>query len=1043
MLTRWMRTDLTESAAPAAARDLDHGERDESRPALGPALARGLVEMMPAAACVCDADGRIILFNAKAAALWGRAPAPGERYSGAVLLHRRDGAPLPHAEAAMAQALRDGASVRGRVVIVERPGGATVTVTANAVPVRDAAGQVIGAIETFDEISARDAAEELNAFLLKLSDALRPLSDAESIQSEAARLLGEELAASRTAYYQIEAEHYVIRADYACGVPSMAGRHLVASFGRDLLDRQRRGETVAVTDVGDVHSGAEQESLARMEVGAYMVVPLVKDGTFVAGLTVHARTPRPWTANDIRMAVETAERTWAAVERARAEEAMRTSEVRYRTVVEGTSALTWTCSPDGLQVEPQPEWMAFTGQSAEEMLGDGWRRVVHPDDAAEAAAKWQAAVARRIPFENAHRIRRRDGVWRWMRAVAAPVRDAHGEIAAWSGMNFDITAQKEAEQRLRESEDRFRVLADAAPVLIWVNDEHGNVTVNRAYRDFVGVESDADVKGYDWSRYVHPEDRDRYVGAYLDAMRERARFDAEFRFRRHDGAYRWMRSVAGPRQGDDGAFLGYVGATFDVHDQKAAADALRKSEARYRTLFESIDEGFCVVEVRFGNRVDYRVVEANPAFYKNTGFPEAILGRWLREAAPGLEEHWFETYGRIARTGEPERFEQESAALGRSFDVFAFRAGDPEEGRVAILFEDVTERKRQERHAELLLREVNHRAKNMLSLVQAIARQTAATGADEFVERFGRRVQALAANQDLLVRGDWKAVAIDDLVRAQLGAIEDARVAFSGPGLRVTAAAAQTVSMALHELATNATKYGALSGEAGHVVLTWDVTPGPADDVPLFVMSWLESGGPPVRAPARRGFGSTVIERMVQASFGGVAHLEFRPEGVVWRLACAADRVLDDAPRAHAPAPERRAPSQRPHVLVVEDEPLIAMEIAEALTEADIGVIGPASSSGEALALLAQGGVDAALLDVNLGTETSEPVAAALTRAGAPFCVVSGYAREQLPPAMRDALLVSKPLDIPALLRVVRHRLVGGKLDAASPNADYGEATMR
>jgi PAS domain-containing protein len=135
-------------------------------------------------------------------------------------------------------------------------------------------------------------------------------------------------------------------------------------------------------------------------------------------------------------------------------------------------------------------------------------------------------------------------------------------------------------------------------------------------------------------------------------------------------------------------------------ERARSAAALRASEARYRALFDSIEAGFCVVEVdadgsRGGapGRIDHRVVEANPAFYTQTGLPDAILGRWLREAAPALEEHWYETYARVALTGEPLRFERGSEHLGRWFDVYAFRVGEPSEARVAILLNDISTRR--------------------------------------------------------------------------------------------------------------------------------------------------------------------------------------------------------------------------------------------------------------------------------------------------------------------------------------------------------------
>lgn len=208
---------------------------------------------------------------------------------------------------------------------------------------------------------------------------------------------------------------------------------------------------------------------------------------------------------------------------------------------------------------------------------------------------------------------------------------------------------------------------------------------------------------------------------------------------------------------------------------------------------------------------------------------------------------------------------------------------------------DITERKRHEEQIDLLLREVNHRSKNMLTVVQSIARQTVAANSEEFIERFAERIQALAASQDLLVKNAWRGADLDELARSQLGHFKDLvdkRIELRGPPLLVSASAAQTIGMALHELATNAGKYGALSNDGGRVELVWSLEPREGGGE-TFTITWREFGGPAVKAPARGGFGTTVLCRVARESLDAQVELNFAPTGLVWRMRCPAAEVVD------------------------------------------------------------------------------------------------------------------------------------------------------
>jgi two-component sensor histidine kinase len=219
-----------------------------------------------------------------------------------------------------------------------------------------------------------------------------------------------------------------------------------------------------------------------------------------------------------------------------------------------------------------------------------------------------------------------------------------------------------------------------------------------------------------------------------------------------------------------------------------------------------------------------------------------------------------------------------------------FEPGVPELSELwEALSRAATNRCRAEEHQRLLMQELSHRTKNLLSVVQSIANQTAASSPTDFVERFSQRIQALSASHDLLVRSEWRGVEIESLVRAQLAHFDDLlgeRITIEGPPLSVTPSAAQSIGMALHELATNAGKYGSLSDDRGSVTIHWRLNDG------QFSIGWIERDGPCVNPPKRRGFGSTIISAVAEASVGGEVELNYQSSGVIWRLRCAASQVL-------------------------------------------------------------------------------------------------------------------------------------------------------
>lgn len=282
-------------------------------------------------------------------------------------------------------------------------------------------------------------------------------------------------------------------------------------------------------------------------------------------------------------------------------------------------------------------------------------------------------------------------------------------------------------------------------------------------------------------------------------------------------------------------------------------------EARYHTLFNSLDAGFCVVELAFdAQRVptDYRFVEVNAAFKSQTGLHEAA-GKWMRDLAPKHEQHWFDIYGKVALTGQSVRFEQHAEQLGdRWYEVHAFRIGAPDAHQVAILFNDISARRKADQQMQLINAELGHRMNNAMALVQAIANQTLRGVTERHaVDAFERRLDALSRAHNILQQQSWVSAGLREVIAGVLAAHADiTRVKLDGADIALDPKAALSFSMLLHELATNAVKYGALGSNHGHVAVSWVTDSG------ALVFDWREIGGPEVTAPSGKGLGTRLID---------------------------------------------------------------------------------------------------------------------------------------------------------------------------------------
>jgi len=492
-----------------------------------------------------------------------------------------------------------------------------------------------------------------------------------------------------------------------------------------------------------------------------------------------------------------------------------------------------------------------------------------------------------------------------------------GKVVGLVSASTNITGLKRAEAALRESEATFRAMFDASSVgKIEVEPGSGRfLRANAAMCKLVGY-SEAELLARSVYDITYPDDLalERELCRRLEAGE--SDFDVEKRYVRKDGTAVWARTTANVIRDASGRPLRHVAVIQDLEARKRAEEDLKASKDRLQLALNAARLGSYQYNPRA--RVfsgDARAQEIFD-FAKNEAVVEDIMklvhpddaervSAALQAALDPLDPRRSATEFRLRRGDGEVRWVE---TLGVAY----FEGDGPE--RQAVRFvgtvQDITERKKREEERRereekehLLMREINHRAKNMLSVVDAIAHQTVANNPEDFVERFSERIQALSANQDLLVRNEWQGVDVEELVHAQLAhfaGLIGSRIAVRGPTLRLRAASAQAIGLALHELATNAGKYGALSTDTGRVDVCWGI------DGDTLTMIWTERDGPPVSAPKRRGFGTIVMETMAERSVDGKVALDYAPSGLIWRLTCSAGNALE-----MKAANQRRASSTR------------------------------------------------------------------------------------------------------------------------------------
>ena len=516
------------------------------------------------------------------------------------------------------------------------------------------------------------------------------------------------------------------------------------------------------------------------------------------------------------------------------------------------------------------------------------RALVHPDDLPRFIIRRDEALASEHDWSVEVRLKCPDGSYRWHQLHFSVLRSAV-EPQAWLAAATDIDDLQQALIAAEESETRLRLAASAANLGIYVFDlEKHQQDWSPELKQIFGLAPDAEAPS-NMLEWVHPDDRERFR-----ALRE-ASFDPtgtglfqdEHRIVRTDGAVRWV-YVKG-RVSFNGASearcaKGGIGLVMDITERKLAEQSLAQGEARYRTLFESANDIVVTLEL------DGRIISINPVVRDILGFaPDEMIGRPLSDFVSTDQiamqqralQHKLEGAGSTQYDLQMAAKDGTPRILGVNSRLVFDAKGTPL--MIHSVARDVTERKEADARQVLLIRELQHRTKNLLAVIQSIASST--LKASPGLETFIGRLHALAHAQEYVTAGSQGGVSMRALLEAELASFGKRAAAF-GQDLVLAGNFGQSFALIVHELATNAVKHGAFSSQQGHVNIEWRREH--ADGQAVLRFSWIERDGPAVQPPKNQGFGTLLITAV------GKSQVEFKPEGFEYRLVMPLSEVLRD-----------------------------------------------------------------------------------------------------------------------------------------------------
>jgi PAS domain S-box-containing protein len=842
-------------------------------------LSREAVEALPAAIYMTDSEGRLTFYNEAAVELWGCRPELGEsKFCGSWKLYWPDGTPLPHDQCPMALALRRRRPIRGMEAVAERPDGTRIPFIPYPTPLFDETGRLTGAVNMLVDISERKRVE----------------ADLAERQAQLAVFVEHAPAAiamfDREMRYLAVSRRFIVDYRLPQNAQLIGRSHYeifpqIPQHWRDIHARALAGEELSQEEDQFTHQDG------RTDWVRWSMVPWRRADGNIGGalLFVEIRT-----------------------EQVEARRALTDSEARFRATFENAAVGIALVGTDGSILRANNSFARMLGYSVEELKTRTFQDLTHPDDlATNLSALNKTLIGEAESYCIEKRYVRNDGGIVWASLTVGCVRKTDGGVDYFVAVVEDITDRKRAEARLVERNAQLDLAGKIARIGSFMYD-HGTKKsqLSPGCAAIYGLSEGAlEISREEWRARVHPDDLPS-----LDAVVRRAfttgerEYILEFRIFR-DGQMRWIESRVLISYNEAGKPVRRTGAQIDVTERKQAEQALAERNIQLALAAKAGLVG------TYAYDADTEIMQISAGYAAIHGFAEGTTEIARSECLAGVHP---DDIGRVEQS-RSEAFRTRRREYNVEYRIirpggelrwvetrcFLSFSGGGHPHRVVGVSIDITERRRVEEQQRTLLAELDHRVKNALATVSAVVSHTGqgSRSVADFVAALDGRIRSMATTHELLSSHRWHGVSLMELVRRELAPYATRNnTEINGPAISLKPEAGQAMGMLLHELATNAAKYGALSTKNGRVLIRWDrhLNGRPRSHL---VFEWQEIGGPPVVPDGKSSYGTSTIRDLIPYEFGGTVDLVLAPEGVRCRLELPADCF--SPPHMHHGEPEK------------------------------------------------------------------------------------------------------------------------------------------